>query len=388
MRRVLYFVGAGLTKSLELPSKPVPLMYDYISTMANYLHDDVILTHLAALELEKPYRWNDPEATALAKLITGPARDLSLDNREAFRRALKNKPFESIEDLLQRATSQAATRFIYAISRLFYLVNWDANWCPLEDFLERQFAQENTSHTFISFNYDLILDRAVQKRASGRWDVSTDYGFEIPNCIYNDPPPMPTTGGTLPYINASPLVPSGNSTGQIRILKPHGSLNWLVPLEVPYRSSQSGLVFNDSSVIVALSERGDLRNSYKGDDFQYVCCSGDLPRDLLSCIIPPLAAKHSNLSFINKIRSQISQSIKEANEIYILGWSMPATDDDHRRAIESAINERQDCVEQITVVNRAASPEYFERIACSFAVKVSRLRAFNAGFCEFVAQST
>ncbi|MBI2211015.1 MAG: hypothetical protein HYU47_10550, partial [Deltaproteobacteria bacterium] len=226
MRNILYFVGAGLAKSLELPSKPVPLMYDYISIMADYLYDDVILTTLAQLEKKNLYKWKDPSTRALAEKLTAERKQ---KDREAFKRALKNKPSESIEDLLRDRDAEASVRFIYAINRLFYLINWDANWCPLEKFLTKQFQLRETYHVFVSFNYDLILDRAIQQLSAGQWDVCVDYGFKIPYCTYSDPPDA-VGGGVLPTVDACELCPSGFSSGRLKILKPHGSVNWLVPL--------------------------------------------------------------------------------------------------------------------------------------------------------------
>jgi hypothetical protein len=229
MRKLLYFVGAGLTKPLQLPKKPLPLMYDYISVMANYVADDVILTTLAALECEEnyPYKWEDTESKELAKKLNGPNADRSLENRRAFCRALKSKPYESIEDLLG-TSSTAVIRFIYAIDRLFYLVGWDITWCPLERFLKHQLELDETHHTFVSFNYDLFLDRAVQKQTAGKWDVFSGYGFKISWQINEDPAPA-NGHGLLPVEQAIDLQPSADSSSRFQILKPHGSLNWLVP---------------------------------------------------------------------------------------------------------------------------------------------------------------
>lgn len=44
MPNVAYFVGAGLTKSLETNDRPVPAMWDFTSTMADYLEDAIVLT--------------------------------------------------------------------------------------------------------------------------------------------------------------------------------------------------------------------------------------------------------------------------------------------------------------------------------------------------------
>ena len=50
MDRIVYFIGAGLTKSLENGNRPVPMMWDFVSTMAHYLDDDVICTTMVDLE--------------------------------------------------------------------------------------------------------------------------------------------------------------------------------------------------------------------------------------------------------------------------------------------------------------------------------------------------
>src|SRR5712692_6388606 len=326
MRKLLYFVGAGLTKSLQLPNKPLPLMYDYISVMANYVTDDVILTTLAALECEEnyPYKWEDTESKELAKRLNGPNADRSLENRSAFCRALKNKPYESIEDLLG-TSSTAVIRFIYAIDRLFYLVGWDITWGPLERFLKNQLELNETHHTFVSFNYDLFLDRAVQKQTAGKWDVFSGYGFQISWQINEDPAPA-NGHGPLPVEQAIDLQPSADSSSsRFQILKPHGSLNWLVPHKIPYKYTPAGLALEDHKVIIPLTANRELRYWFKSGNFHHVSCGNELPSDVTPCIIAPVSAKKSDLSFIKKTHLKVSQAIKDADEVYILGWSMPKT---------------------------------------------------------------
>jgi hypothetical protein len=181
LRKILYFTGAGLTKSLEVPGKPIPMMIDFISVLSCYLSDNVILTTLATLERNNPYpyRWKSTEAINAAKRLVGKHADRGTANRRAFAAALRNRPSESIEALLERAIShgqtEAADRFIYAISRVFRIVNWNVKWRPLNAFLRRQFKLE-AEHTFVNFNYDLLLDRAIQKASNGAWDPKTGYG--------------------------------------------------------------------------------------------------------------------------------------------------------------------------------------------------------------------
>jgi hypothetical protein len=362
-------------------------MFDYISVMANYVEDDVILTTLAALESEEnyPYKWEDTESKELAKRLNGPNADRSLENRSAFSRALKNKPYESIEDLLG-TSNISVIRFIYAIDRLFYLVGWDVTWGPLEAFLKNQFKLDETHHNFVSFNYDLFLDRAVQEQTAGQWDVFSGYGFQIPWRINEDPAPA-NGAGLLPAENAIALKAFDNASSQFQILKPHGSLNWLVPHKVPYEYTPAGLAMEDNKVIVPLTADRELRYWFKKGDFHHVCCGNELPCDVAPCIIAPVAAKRSDLSFIKETHLKIIQAIRDADEIYVLGWSMPKTDDDQEKMIRLAIDERPHRIERMTVVNRGASPDYFKRVASVFGVKRAQLRVFNDGFCSFVADS-
>ncbi len=192
MARRLYLVGAGLSKSLEKGGKPIPLMFDFVSVMAEHLDNRVILATLCAMELADMYDWKSAEAKTIANSISGiltETRPCPPEVRGQFKRALKNRPWESIEDLLERSftaqptggaafhAKQLPQRFRYAINQLFYRIGWDVNWRPLERFLRRQF-QEDDCHTFVSFNYDLLLDRAIQKCATD-WTVQRGYGFSI-----------------------------------------------------------------------------------------------------------------------------------------------------------------------------------------------------------------
>jgi hypothetical protein len=90
-----------------------------------------------------------------------------------------------------------------------------------------------------------------------------------------------------------------------------------------------------------------------------------------------------SLPFLTEIRERERQAVAEAEEIFILGWSLPRTDIDQDQLIRTALAERQ--VERITVVTKGQPPEYFERIECLLGVRRSRLSIFNDGFGAFAA---
>ena len=142
---------------------------------------------MAELENAGLYQHKSEEAARLAAKVVGKSADRSPATRAAFREALKSRPRESIEDLLERslglsgnpAAAFAHQRFKYAINRLFCLVGWNINRKPLEHFLECQIGPGGARHTFVSFNYDLILEASVQN-VSAEWRPETGYSFGIP----------------------------------------------------------------------------------------------------------------------------------------------------------------------------------------------------------------
>src|ERR1035438_453123 len=187
MGTLLYFVGAGLTRSLALPDRPIPAMFDFINTAAEYLFDKVVWTALASLEIAEPYpyAWEAPLCRTLAQQLFDRNQQPPPDLQSRFRQALRDRPSESIEDLLDRTggrasnlPSQAANlRFQYAVARIFSLIEWQVNWHALDTFLQRQFQDRTSAHTFVTFNYDLVLEHAIE-RCTGRLDLLGIYRSE------------------------------------------------------------------------------------------------------------------------------------------------------------------------------------------------------------------
>lgn len=168
-RRILYFVGAGLTKSPEITGSPVPLMTDFVHVMAHYAEDDdVILTTLARLEVARRYTHRNETLEQLASKLLDESQEHSKEDVQAFLRLVKLRVPESVEDLLAKEDAEAEmpTRFRYGINRLFFRVDKQVTWEPLYRFLRTQFESIDTRHTFVSFNYDIILDSAIQHVSS------------------------------------------------------------------------------------------------------------------------------------------------------------------------------------------------------------------------------
>jgi hypothetical protein len=146
-------------------------------------------------------------------------------------------------------------RFNFAINRFFARIKDSLNTKPLASFLRRQFDLPNTRHTFISFNYDLTLDGCVQRESDGRWYLQQGYGFPIRHWIEPDAgadhmKQFTGTGRSFAVLHAHDLsTPTKDCT--IRILKPHGSLNFVFPFEGNYN-------FKDGPPIIILNEAGEI----------------------------------------------------------------------------------------------------------------------------------
>ncbi len=392
MRNIVYFIGAGLTKSLELPGKPVPLMWDFVSVMADHLDSEVILTTLVQLDRYGVYEWPSKEAAHLAEKL-GRQRPSDPTLREEYRWTLKNRPAESIEALLQRAPQRGGDdsvqellrRFNYAINQVFCRVGWDLNSGPLESFLQRQFAMPDARHGFVSYNYDVALDRAVQRVSSGGWHPAGGYGFTVPYWVEGDPPPE--ADGAAGGVPARPLSPPAAGPSRTTILKPHGSLNWLLPYKIPNQRRSCAFEFEPGPVSVPLTKAGELRYWPSSERFQRVSYPNQLPQEVGLCILPPVPCKPAGLPFLEDTRRLETRAIAEADECYVIGWSMPATDIGQECLIRCAIQDRTTELEKVVVVNRGAPPEYFKRVADVFGVDTPKLTIFNCGFRDFVQQA-
>ena len=353
MDHVLYFVGAGLTKSLQRPGRPVPMMNDFVSVMADYVENNVILTTLAQWEVlhDPPYKYRLQGIVDLARPLAD-SRDRSPERRAAFRRALKNRPAESIEELLASAMLKeseplpglVATRFRYGINRVFQIIEWDLSLSPLLLFLQRQLALAG-SHTFVSFNYDLVLDYAIS-RVLRRPALGALYGLDKTN-------PDP----------------------KVKLIKPHGSLNFIGNLKIPYTHTKYGLSFEEGKPEIPGKDSGEVRYWTDTTDFKE------------PCIVPPVASKPEalkelGLSFLEGLREAEKQAIESADTVYVIGWSIPETDDDQMDLIRSSMCGR--LLRKLVVVNLAARLCYFSKAADLFGVTIDKMTIHNAGFCEFV----
>lgn len=240
-------------------------------------------------------------------------------------------------------------------------------------FLRRQFALPDTFHTFVSFNYDLILDRGLQMVCEGEefgeFDASSCYGFQIHFCVRQA------------ELSAQVLTPTGGES-RFTILKPHGSLNWLVPTETMIQFYGA----NGNTVVLPLAADGGLSYAcHPNQNLNLINLPNGTGYDCEPYIVPPLAAKRTDREFTPTVRRQEQDAIQRADQVYVLGWSMPRTDREQECLISHNVAERTRPADEVTVVNYGAAPNYFQRLADVFNVRPEQLRIYNAGFVDFAS---
>src|SRR5512132_2056296 len=116
-------------------------------------------------------------------------------------------------------------RFNFAINKMFARIGSNMNTSCLECFLEEQLGLADTKHTFVTFNYDLMLESSIQKRGRISWDVKSGYGFNVERFIT----PEDTAehmkqfddAGAFRLLRSNQLEPSCAGNEYINILKPH-----------------------------------------------------------------------------------------------------------------------------------------------------------------------
>ena len=77
------------------------------------------------------------------------------------------------------------------------------------------------------------------------------------------------------------------------------------------------------------------------------------------------------------------KALGEAEEIFILGWSMPRTDAYHEGLIRVCSQHRRQKLSRLVIVNRSAPREYFTRVRAAFG-DCGEVEAYNDGFADFL----
>ncbi|MGH9894687.1 MAG: hypothetical protein ACREA0_22455, partial [bacterium] len=132
--------------------------------------------------------------------------------------------------------------------------------------------------TVLSFNYDCLMDRSLARVSGRRWNPARGYGFSV-------------TGGLDHWCDHTGRgrIPKGS----IRLLKPHGSFNW-------------------------------VRNEADGFDLLADEYAGRRHDALL--IVPPLWQKSFDEEPFPTVWVEARRVLSSARALFVVGYSLPETD--------------------------------------------------------------
>jgi hypothetical protein len=200
-----------------------------------------------------------------------------------------------------RANMGGAVRF--CISEFFDSIRQRPT--PLYDAWARGCVQRDD--VIITFNYDLACERAL--RTAGHWEISNGYGF--------------------------PLRTGATHRSEVKVLKLHGSTNWLWPLfgDVGGPSQVSGNVLPPSPVIRCGRDFEFLGYPNEpSDPSRQQRPGGALPAVIMGhkrfCFETPRGPDCAQ--FWQELWEQAKLALQVSQEIVIIGYGMPAADQDAR----------------------------------------------------------
>ncbi|MFZ5650503.1 MAG: hypothetical protein ACOY4I_06580 [Bacillota bacterium] len=159
--------------------------------------------------------------------------------------------------------------------------------------------------TVISFNYDLLMDSAVE-RAVQDWTPRTGYGLKS------------TARGGNPH-----------QEPPVYLLKPHGSFNWI-------HCKTCGRTHLLPPSQPGLAGKSSVFNRIVGEPEDHL---------LERFIIPPSLKKDVHGKQMQQIWLKASQALQKAKRIVVIGYSLPATDFLVKRLLYRSLSQNQRLLE-------------------------------------------
>ena len=175
------------------------------------------------------------------------------------------------------------------------------------------------SDTVISFNYDLLMDYALEH--TKKWFPNSGYRIAFKQVIEHDK--------FLPLITTSEFG--------IPYLKLHGSLNWLYGIS-PYRILFNAPAPTGEDIFLLKSINHEIIPGPMDIAGKHEYTENNIYYDLHSLIIAPLKDKpyYSMPKALLSLWNLAANAMKMADELILIGYSMPESDTKSRGLIQQA----------------------------------------------------
>jgi hypothetical protein len=209
---------------------------------------------------------------------------------------------------------------------------------------------------FVSFNYDLILERSIQALNPKYWNAISGYGFDCSGYF------SMATGKVIKEQEIK------KDRENLILLKPHGSLAWLKEQDVVYP------IVDDR---VAGTPQFPLDDASLKEIFAR--------KEHESAIIPPgrikrMAGRHSWETW--KVLQNALE--REAKKVAVIGWNVPDTDSDVRNRINRFIDQREEdnIIETLVVCDKKKEDSFVDRMSMVFTP--AKVEPLSDGFGDGV----
>ena len=225
-------------------------------------------------------------------------------------------------------------------------------------------------HHFISFNYDVWLEQALQRH--GLWNPVNGY-------LSNNVNPLPirylASARTLEHLPSNEPSPT-------LVLKPHGSLSWLTPQDDPY-GIPTLLLDKDGLAEGGKHTLGAPTYLPPGTDSVEITHESKRQK-FAPLIIPPVLNKAVGGEFLYKVHKAVQREFESSDAVVIIGWSMPPTDASIRQRIADGLAPRSDSnnLKWLITCNFMKTDLFYNRYRATIPAKRSSMYddGFGAGF--------
>ena len=330
LKKVIFIIGAGASKAIA--PKEIPAMNDFFHIASNFARQDKhIKTTLNALEIYGLLKNKEVNLERVLEQTTELPRN-------------HGNPWERPYDGL-----------LLTLHKIFYILNEKYRPEPFIRCFEPIKDSLNDSTTFISFNYDVFLERALNEILD--WKACFGYcseplvGFiESPQADYAQSDKSICdevyAWGMEEYDKAYPQKRATYPKTEIpAVLKPHGSLNWFIHSGknphawVPDCNGLLLMGLNKETPSIPKFLGYNTVNSVKGEfkDKEFFV-GGILP-----AIVPPgkKFIENRKAEVFKKIYERVIQKLVEATILVIIGWSMSEFDTHYKLLFEEVRKKRK-----------------------------------------------
>lgn len=281
----VYILGAGATRGASFvthtsPCKP-PLdadFYTQLQRITNGKHQELVnkVAHDAVTMFGTNFRltletmFTTLEYTLRMVQTTGESRDFKKADLEARKNRLMQAIAATFEEALTETEDQRSSLKVLECEHHMKLVS----------FLKSR-------DTIVSFNYDCLIDHALKKYGSHKWNARYGYGFNL--------------GSRGTKLRGDEFWQPGTPAGQTataKLLKLHGSLHFRIT-EPSQRAPTVHLKQRPYT-----QQRGDMHFT----------------------IIPPESNKQFDRGVFRDLWRQAGDALHRATAIVLIGYSLPPTD--------------------------------------------------------------